>query len=140
MLRFNSGHASTLTASVVINGSAQTEHLDEHAAWPWGIHMSIEDLIDGNVATATVGACARFIHLTSIQILISFGGVIGKLSIAQLLVMFIIEVPLYAVNFWIGGTLIGAVDVGGSIFIHTFGAVFGLFAARAIFNVCLYED
>ena len=60
---------------------------------------------------------------------------IGKLSITQLLIMAIIEVPLYAVNFWIGGTLIGTLDVGGSIFIHSFGAIFGLACARAIYSV-----
>ena len=40
-----------------------------------------------------------------------------------------VEVPLFVVNNYIGYNLIGAVDVGGAIFIHTFGAYFGLFVS-----------
>ena len=39
---------------------------------------------------------------------------------------FPIEVPLYLLNGYICFTLLGAVDIGGAIVIHTFGAYFGL--------------
>lgn len=58
--------------------------------------------------------------------LISFGGVLGKLSPFQLLVMTVVETWLYALNeeFFLDG--IDAVDLGGSMVIHTFGAYYGL--------------
>ena len=45
----------------------------------------------------------------------------------QLLGMAAVEVPLFVANGYIGYTLLGALDVGGAIFIHTFGAYFGVF-------------
>jgi len=59
--------------------------------------------------------------------LISFGGVIGKLSPFQLLVMTIVELVFYSLNnqvFLVGN--LGIADVGGTIIIHMFGAYFGL--------------
>ena len=47
----------------------------------------------------------------------------------QLLGMATVEVPLFVANNYIGYNLLGAVDVGGAIFIHTFGAYFGLFVS-----------
>ncbi len=73
------------------------------------------DLLDGGFAAATV--------------LVSFGVVIGKTTPMQLLGMAIIEVPLFVANNYIGYTLLGAVDIGGSIFIHSFGAYFGFFVS-----------
>lgn len=73
------------------------------------------DLLDGGFAAATV--------------LVSFGVVIGKTTPMQLLGMALIEVPLFVANNYIGYTLLGAIDIGGSIFIHSFGAYFGVFVA-----------
>ena len=36
---------------------------------------------------------------------------------------------LFVFNEYVGLTVLGAVDVGGAIFVHAFGAVFGLAAA-----------
>jgi ammonium transporter Rh len=62
----------------------------------------------------------------SAAVLISFGAVIGKVTPTQLLIMAIIEIPLYCLNCYIGYMVLFTSDVGGSMFIHTFGAYFGL--------------
>jgi ammonium transporter Rh len=59
-------------------------------------------------------------------VLISFGAVIGRLSPVQLVWMMFIEVIFYTLNETVGVAHIEAVDVGGSIYIHVFGAYFGL--------------
>ena len=44
----------------------------------------------------------------------------------QLLIMTVMEVCLFAVNEYVGALEWKAVDMGGSMFVHTFGAYFGL--------------
>lgn len=58
----------------------------------------------------------------------SFGALIGKVTPTQLLWLLLIEVPLYAINARLASSL-GALDVGGSITIHAFGAYYGLAAS-----------
>ena len=60
-------------------------------------------------------------------LLVSFGGIIGKVNPLQLVIMTLFEAMFYAFNKSI--FLVGAldfVDPGGSIQIHMFGAYFGL--------------
>ena len=59
-------------------------------------------------------------------VLISFGVIIGKVNPLQLLFMALLESIFCVINLYIGYNILGVVDVGGSIFIHTFGAYFGL--------------
>jgi len=59
-------------------------------------------------------------------VLISFGGVIGKVGPKELLVMAVIEVIGYALNEVVVAYSVGAFDAGGSMSIHAFGAYFGL--------------
>ena len=61
--------------------------------------------------------------------MISFGAVLGKASPAQLLWLLALEVPIYAANAQLVAGRWGALDVGGSITIHAFGAVYGLAAS-----------
>lgn len=60
------------------------------------------------------------------SVLITFGGLLGKVSPLQLLVIALIECVAQGANEMIGNLELGAVDMGGSIFVHTFGAYFGL--------------
>jgi len=76
------------------------------------ITLNLVTLVEGDFAAATI--------------LISFGAIIGKCSPSQYLFMVIVEIVLYAINFEIGVYELEAVDVGGTMFIHTFGAYFGL--------------
>lgn len=58
--------------------------------------------------------------------MISFGGVMGKTSALQLLCMAFIEVFFYGLNTMVCFNYLLAVDAGGSMVIHAFGAYFGL--------------
>merc|ERR1719253_1340834 len=81
-----------------------------HAAFE-GIHLDVPMLIEGDFAAAAV--------------LITFGGLLGKVSPLQLVVVGMVEVVIYAINFELV-VKIGTLDVGGSLVIHAFGAYFGL--------------
>jgi ammonium transporter Rh len=65
-------------------------------------------------------------------VLITFGALLGKTSPLQLLGVALLEVVVYGLNFYIGAMQLSAVDMGGSLFVHTFGAYFGLAAAWAL--------
>eukprot|EP00877_Chromochloris_zofingiensis_P007162 jgi/Chrzof1/269/Cz01g09120.t1 len=64
--------------------------------------------------------------------MIAFGAVLGKTTPTQLLWLLFLMVPLYAVNQHIVFELLEALDVGGSITIHVFGAYYGLAASMLI--------
>ncbi|XP_060067774.1 ammonium transporter Rh type A-like [Ylistrum balloti] len=84
------------------------------------VKMSLTELINGDFNAATV--------------LISFGALIGKTGPLQLLVMVLLEVILANLNEYIGTEHLKVSDVGGSMFIHTFGAYFGLAVSRALYR------
>jgi len=92
------------------------------AGQPWitadGFSVSIYDCINSLFAVAAI--------------LITFGGVIGKLSFYQLLVAVLIETVFYSFNNHLIVTWYHLVDCGGSIIIHCFGAYFGLACAYVI--------
>lgn len=82
------------------------------------IGLQITSLITADFATGAV--------------LITFGGLLGKVSPLQLLCIAFIECIIFGANETIGALELGAVDMGGSIFVHTFGAYFGLACSWAI--------
>ncbi|GIX87658.1 ammonium transporter Rh type B [Caerostris darwini] len=84
------------------------------------IPISIVNLINGNFASATV--------------LISFGAVLGKTSPLQLVAMSILEITIFACNEHLGVRIYKAADIGGSMFLHTFGAYFGLGVAYMLYR------
>jgi len=65
-------------------------------------------------------------------VMISFGAVLGKVTPLQLGVMGIIEPVFYWLNFYIGSVVLQALDIGGGMFIHTFGCYFGLACTRFV--------
>ncbi len=68
------------------------------------------------------------------SVLISFGVVLGTTSPLQLIVMTLIEIVLFVVNEIIGRKYLGAIDAGDSIFVHLFGAYFGLAVSRMLYS------
>ena len=60
--------------------------------------------------------------------MITFGAVLGKMDLFQLWILVTLEVFFYSLNEAIGMVVYQAFDIGGSMVIHTFGAVFGLSA------------
>ena len=67
------------------------------------------------------------------SVLISFGVVLGTTSPLQLIVMSLIEIVLFVVNEIIGRKYLGAIDAGDTIFVHAFGAYFGLAVSRYVY-------
>ena len=55
--------------------------------------------------------------------MISFGAVLGKATPTQLIWLLALEVPIYAANAQLVAGRWEALDVGGSMTIHAFGAV-----------------
>ena len=62
----------------------------------------------------------------SCAILVSFGGLHGKISHVQYLVLIISETILCSLNFKLCDVKMKIIDTGGGLYIHTFGAIFGL--------------
>ncbi len=52
--------------------------------------------------------------LTAATVLISVGAVLGKLNPLQLLVMALVETPLFVFNAHIGYSVLGVIDIGTS--------------------------
>lgn len=82
------------------------------------VQLDIVSLIKGDFAAAAV--------------MISFGAVIGKVSPLQMFFIMICEIFFFAINESIGVFEFHAVDMGGSMFVHTFGAYFGLAVSWAM--------
>lgn len=82
------------------------------------VELDITYLVEGDFAAGAV--------------LISFGAVLGKINSFQLLVMGTIEVIFYSLNVGLGQKEYKAIDMGGSMYVHTFGAYFGISCAMAL--------
>ncbi|XP_056638836.1 ammonium transporter Rh type B [Diorhabda sublineata] len=76
------------------------------------IEIGIESLYKADIAAASV--------------LISMGVVLGKTSVQHLILMGFIEIIIYSANSHLGSSILQVADAGGSIFVHAFGAYFGL--------------
>ena len=65
--------------------------------------------------------------------LISLGCVIGRLSLMQYLIMAIMETILSCLNYQLCERKLESIDVGGAMYIHTFGAIFGISISMVLF-------
>eukprot|EP00288_Rhodomonas_lens_P020057 CAMPEP_0177689264 /NCGR_PEP_ID=MMETSP0484_2-20121128/83_1 /TAXON_ID=354590 /ORGANISM="Rhodomonas lens, Strain RHODO" /LENGTH=536 /DNA_ID=CAMNT_0019199615 /DNA_START=26 /DNA_END=1633 /DNA_ORIENTATION=+ len=84
---------------------------------------------NGNACNADVPlniGTSQFGLFGAAAVMISFGGVLGRVTILQLLVMAILETPLFVLNDWICYDKLEVLDVGGAMVIHSFGAYFGI--------------
>ncbi|KAK7479050.1 hypothetical protein BaRGS_00029720, partial [Batillaria attramentaria] len=84
------------------------------------VHIGVTNMLTADFAAAAV--------------LITFGALLGKTSPLQLVVVCFLEIILFSVNEWIGLSLLEVVDVGGSMFVHAFGAYFGLAVSRMLYR------
>jgi len=67
------------------------------------------------------------------SVLISLGALIGKLTICHYVVISLYETFFSSLNFYLCFKLMGGIDNGGSLYIHTFGAVFGVIVSITVF-------
>ena len=95
-------------------------HIHEQVSLSTKIHINIYSLMNSEFCAGAV--------------LISFGGVIGKISPLQMLVATLVEAIFYSFNETMVYAAIGAVDAGGTTAIHAFGAYFGLALSLALGN------
>ncbi|KAI0218290.1 Ammonium transporter Rh type B-A [Lamellibrachia satsuma] len=107
-----------LLGAVVIQWATLIEGFFMHSGSSFSV--SIETIINADFAAAAV--------------LISFGAVLGKTSALQLVMMAVCEIVLYHLNIYIGTKYYKAADIGGSMFIHVFGAYFGLAFSLVIYR------
>merc|ERR1712137_103179 len=105
--------AFSIQWSILTNGFFH--RLVGHETFSHKINLNIENLITGDFAAGAV--------------LISYGALIGKVSPLQMIFLAILECLFYSVNESIGAGELVAVDMGGSMFVHLFGALFGIVAS-----------
>ena len=97
--------------SVLINGFFHNA-LDKKENFSHKIKISIKTLVVGDFAAGAV--------------LITFGALLGKVTFIELTVIGFCEVLFFSLNESIGVIKLKAIDMGGSMFVHTFGAYFGI--------------
>ena len=76
------------------------------------IELDLSWIINADFAAATV--------------LVSLGGIIGKFSFPQYFLLVILETIFCSLNYRVGEESLHAIDAGGSMYIHSFGAFFGV--------------
>ena len=84
------------------------------------INLDIQSLITGDFGAGTV--------------LISFGVLLGKTNLLEMVIILLLELLFYSINESIGVIKYQAVDMGGSMYVHTFGAYFGLAVSLMLTN------
>lgn len=82
------------------------------------IFINITNLLNADFACTTV--------------LISFGAVLGVTTPSQLVIMALCEIAIFSGNEWYGLEVLQASDVGASMFVHIFGAYFGLMVSLVL--------
>ncbi|XP_041069373.1 rh blood group, D antigen [Carcharodon carcharias] len=72
--------------------------------------------------------------LSAVSALVSMGAVLGNTSPVQLLLMTILEVTCFTVNKWLLNFLFEIDRKDSSMYLHLFGAVFGLVVSRVLYR------
>jgi len=124
---------STLTATyLLVSMSIPLYFLQSRLEIFGGVDSDIDRLILAEFGAAALLICA--------------GAVLGRLRMHQYVLLALLFVPCYALNEWLlfsGGLGLVAegsfVDTGGSILIHSFGALFGIAAAFSMTTKKEYE-
>ncbi|XP_046651380.1 ammonium transporter Rh type A-like [Daphnia pulicaria] len=88
------------------------------------IHLNINTLLNADFACAAV--------------LISCAAVAELTTPLQIFLMSLLEIILYSTNNWIGSLVFQASDVGSSMFVHVFGAYFGLAVSFVLYRGTAY--
>ncbi|XP_069169781.1 ammonium transporter Rh type C-like [Procambarus clarkii] len=101
--------AITLQWAILCQGA-----LDGHEL----VYIDIYSMLRGCMASICVG--------------VSHGAVLGVASPLQVIVLTLLHVPLYTITTHLASNVIQAVDRGGSVTVHMFGAVFGVSARWAL--------
>ena len=96
--------ALSIQYSILINGFFHNLFKND---WKM-LNLNIETLITGDFAAGAV--------------LITFGALLGKTNLMQMVFVTLFELIFYALNESIGVIIFEAVDMGGSMYVHTFGA------------------
>ncbi len=117
---------SALTATyLLVSVAIPLYFLKDSLGFMGGVDSDIDRLILAEFGAASLLICA--------------GAVLGRLKIAQYMLLGLLFIPFYALNEWIllegGFGLVEHgrfVDTGGSIVIHAFGALFGLGVAASM--------
>lgn len=71
--------------------------------------------------------------INSCSVIISLGCVLGKLSTIQYILMIILETFMCSLNYQLCDVKLETIDVGGALYIHTFGTIFGLAVYMVLF-------
>ena len=78
------------------------------------------------------------IEYNAASALITLGALLGKLSLVQNVIIIFFETCFGSFNFFLCYEKLKTIDNGGSLFIHTFGAIFGLSVSCVLF--CLDSE
>uniref|UniRef100_A0A8C5PSB3 Ammonium transporter AmtB-like domain-containing protein n=1 Tax=Leptobrachium leishanense TaxID=445787 RepID=A0A8C5PSB3_9ANUR len=84
------------------------------------ISLGIKNLVDAEFAAVTA--------------MISAGAFLGRVSPVQLLLLCLMEIPLFVMNNWIITKYFHIIDIGGTVSIHVFSCYFGLGVARIFYH------
>ncbi|KAM9991923.1 hypothetical protein ACTFIZ_012586 [Dictyostelium cf. discoideum] len=102
--------------SVLLNGFFEAwSHSNKHGEFPSTWEFSMDSLLQGFFCSGSV--------------MISYGAILGRVTPLHMLIMGIIEPIFFFLNVFIGEMNLEAIDVGGGMYIHLFGSVFGLTVA-----------
>ncbi len=124
---------SAITATyLLVSVAIPLYFLKDSLGFMGGVDSDIDRLILAEFGAASLLICA--------------GAVLGRLKMAQYMLLGLLFIPFYALNEWIlleGGLGLiehgRFVDTGGSIVIHAFGALFGIGVAASMTTKKEYE-